>query len=124
MFDTSLIVQMVQHDCLNTNHFLNVTSFVIKHIQATQAPAHTTATQEWYDKWRSRFLSGELTFARLCAQFLARAHEDIDHTQEVCQRIRASNSRLVSKWFHNAQFHLRPLICKDGVLNETALQCS
>lgn len=95
--DTSLIVQMVQHDCLDANHFLKVTSFVIEHIQATQAPAHTTATQEWYGKWRSRFLSGELTFARLCAQFLARAHEDIDRTQEVCQRICASNSRHVSK---------------------------
>ena len=95
--DTSLIVQMVQHDCLDANHFLKVTSFVIEHIQATQAPAHTTATQEWYDQWHHRFLSGELTFARLCAQFLAQAHEDIDRTHEASQRIRASNSHGVSK---------------------------
>ena len=95
--DTSLIVQMVQHDCLDANHFLKVTSFIVEHIQATQAPAHTSATQDWYDQWHRRFLSGELSFARLCAQFLARAHEDIDRTQETCQRICASNSRDVSK---------------------------
>jgi hypothetical protein len=86
--DTSLIVQMVQHECMDTPHFLSVTTFVVDHLQHTQAPVRQSTTHKWYSEWKTTFHQGHHTFAQSCAQFLERAHCEIDLIMEACRQVR------------------------------------
>ena len=86
--DTQLIVQMVQHECLDAPHFLRVTTFVVDHIQRTQAPARQSNTQQWYRDWQTTFHKGQHTFAQSCAQFLESVHCEIDLIIEACRQVR------------------------------------
>jgi len=86
--DTQLIVQMVQHECLDAPHFLRVTTFVVGHLQRTQAPARQSNTQQWYSDWQTTFHQGQHTFAQSCAQFLERVHCEIDLIIEACRQVR------------------------------------
>lgn len=87
--DTSLMVQMVQHGCLDAPEFLRITDFVVEHIHRTQAPADRTRTQQWHTQWREAFQSGEHSFGRLCALFLEDAHADID---KIARALEAHNN--------------------------------
>ena len=88
--DTALITQMVQHRCFDPSDFLEVASFVVEHLLAMQAPADNEATRAWYRAWEGELRSGECSFSQLCADFLQRAHQDIDL---VHKRANAINQR-------------------------------
>ena len=86
--DTSLVVQMVRHGCLDAPEFLRITDFVVEHIHRTQAPADRTRTEHWHTRWHEAFQSGAHSFGRLCALFLEDAHTDIDNIAKALEALR------------------------------------
>ena len=77
--DTQLLVQMVEHECMDITHFLRTTDFVVGHLRRTQAPARDEPNERWYREWRANVEKGcGGTFARAFATFLESVHREVD----------------------------------------------
>lgn len=77
--DTQLLVQMVEHECMDITHFLRTTDFVVGHLRRTQAPARDEPNERWHREWRANVEKGcGGTFARAFATFLEFVHREVD----------------------------------------------
>ena len=88
--DVDLVVQMAEHDALDTRTFNTLADTLVNTLVSLQAPAATSATKAWVATWRAQWCDGTHVYATLLPPFFAALHRDIDAVSDACAAVRAT----------------------------------
>ena len=88
--DVDLVVQMAEHDALDTRTFNTLADTLVNTLLSLQAPAATSATKAWVATWRAQWCDGTHVYATLLPPFFAALHRDIDAVSDACAAVRAT----------------------------------
>ena len=86
--DVDLVVQMAEHDALDTDTFETIANCLINRLLELQAPGANHTTLLWVDKWKTQWCDAKETYATLLPPFFASLHRDLDAAQMACDAIR------------------------------------
>lgn len=88
--DVDLVVQMAEHDALDTRTFNTLADTLVNTLISLQAPAATSATKAWIATWRAQWCDGTHAYAKQLPPFFAALHRDIDAVSDACVAVRAT----------------------------------